>query len=373
MLRTNKLLIKEMLFWVSIYLFVFILTFFISRVVFKFYLKTTEQLPFDLLKVEAKNQNELFYWFTVFEILSKELQISAVENSQIYAYIANIYLEISKTSKTQADLAIYRFLYKQYPHSELYLKQKFLESKSVDDTLTKDSLSALNKFSEKFNKDILRVSISDNVFKENGTWKLIGGIGEPRKAEMPGAFNFSRWTLDDKFEYKLRSPEYVKNNESQKIPNYNQDEKVNILFWNAGRGGQSLSYIWQKILIENTQETDKLKILNKQKQLAELIADGYTITFTAKYNFQTLRPDQKDPLLKSVVKTPKSPSFPSEHAVICTLASLYLKDMDVGSGDIYEKQKLSCLQSRENIGVDFKEDLEYGMLLGEQVYNYAHH
>lgn len=323
-------------------------------------------------------EGSLFYWLYVFEVLGKELQVSGVESAIINAYISNVYSRISDES--QANLAMYRFLLRRFPHSEIYLKSSLGKLTDVDKNLSADSLKILNTFVDKFERESQEVYIKNNAFKATGYWRIQIKTGEPRKPEMPGAGVYSRFLVDDSFVPLLSKPGYVinsniLNNEitlmKKKLVGITRSEEKskleNVLFWNAGRGSQSLSYIWQKILADHSDGD----IENEQRKLAEIIADTYIISYQEKYKFQTQRIDQ---IIKGVdfpVKVPKSPGFPSDIAAVCTVSYFFLKDHDLKNKAIYKKNYDKCIQSRMDLGLDFSEDVKYGKILGEQIYDHV--
>src|SRR5262249_60303173 len=91
-----------------------------------------------------------------------------------------------------------------------------------------------------------------------------------------------------------------------------------ISFWDSGAPG----YRWNGILADELSKHN-LAGATTSRQVALMHVAIYDATIAAwdsKYTYQRPRPSATDPTLTTAVATPRSPSYPSEHAVVAGAA-----------------------------------------------------
>lgn len=97
------------------------------------------------------------------------------------------------------------------------------------------------------------------------------------------------------------------------------------------------------------------------------ISDTLCVVWHYKYLWDVARPIQMDPSLKTVICTPRFPTYVSGHAAVAGCASTILAHFFP-----YEKEKLDAIAaedaaSRLYAGVHFRADNEQGLRLGKQI------
>lgn len=101
--------------------------------------------------------------------------------------------------------------------------------------------------------------------------------------------------------------------------------------------------------------------------LQSVINDAFDITWYYKYLYNSPRPCQLDHNLKTILNTPRFPSYPSGHSVVsgaCEVILSYYFPM--------ESEKLHMLAEDASIsrlygGIHFRSDLKEGLNLGRQI------
>ena len=384
MLREKKNWINNILYWGVIFV---ILAFSFFNFFGNNYFQKNQDFYFsDLVDRKIFQESQLFYWYSVLNVISKELQIGNVENAVIQSRIGHLYLDVFEASgKEEANVAVYRFFKKFFIHTDLFFVHSLENVGLKDRNLSKKTLEILNKYTEEFEKEKQKVGVANNIYSPTGKWKLTQRVGEAKKADTPGAKYFKKNFDYVNFNYSLVEPKYnydknnlikelnILENNLQKRVEDNSDGQIleNVLFWNAGRGAQSLAYVWQKVIYENN-----VSNIKKQVFLADVIADAYIFTFENKYKFQSLRPEnylENDKtngfvnLKSNIVKTLKSPGFPSEQGVICSVTYGVLKNIDTRNENIYKNIKDECLEGRKYAGVEFEIDITEGGKFGSEL------
>ena len=138
-----------------------------------------------------------------------------------------------------------------------------------------------------------------------------------------------------------------------------------ISFWNSGAPG----YRWNGILAD---ELSKHKIAgattSREVALMEVaIYDATIAAWDSKYAYQRPRPSAADPALTTAVATPRSPSYPSEHAVVAGAAGRVLAYLFPKDAQELMARASEAARSRELAGVQYPSDTVAGLELGRQV------
>jgi membrane-associated phospholipid phosphatase len=138
-----------------------------------------------------------------------------------------------------------------------------------------------------------------------------------------------------------------------------------ISFWDTG----APSYRWNELAI-----TEALKRnLNSSygtRAMALLhvaLSDAMVATWDAKYAYKRPRPSDLDPSLETVIGTPESPSYPSEHAAAAAAASTVLAYLFPDSAQLFASKAEEASQSRVMAGVQYPSDITAGSELGHAV------
>jgi len=138
-----------------------------------------------------------------------------------------------------------------------------------------------------------------------------------------------------------------------------------IGFWDSGAPG----YRWNGILADELSRHN-LAGATTSRQVALMQVAIYDATIAAwdsKYTYGRLRPSAVDPTLAAVVATPRSPSYPSEHAVVAGAAARVLAYLFPDDAQSLMAQAAEAARSRELAGVQFPSDTAAGLELGRKV------
>jgi PAP2 superfamily len=97
------------------------------------------------------------------------------------------------------------------------------------------------------------------------------------------------------------------------------------------------------------------------------IYDATVAAWDTKYTYRRPRPGMADPRLATAVETPRSPSYPSEHAVVAAAAAQVLAYLFPDDAQALMAQAAEAARSREHAGVQYPSDTAAGLQLGRQV------
>jgi len=137
-----------------------------------------------------------------------------------------------------------------------------------------------------------------------------------------------------------------------------------ITFWDAGSPG----YRW--IGLVNDRILAGQPIPNAHRvytYLTMAIYDATIAAWDAKYFYNRPRPNEADAALPVVLTTPRSPSYPSEHAAAAGAAATVLSYFFPAETSSFKAMAEEAAQSRVLAGVQFPSDSAAGLELGRQV------
>jgi hypothetical protein len=101
--------------------------------------------------------------------------------------------------------------------------------------------------------------------------------------------------------------------------------------------------------------------------LSVAIYDATIAAWDSKYTYNRPRPSQVDPTLTPSVSVPRSPSYPSEHAVVAGAASEVLAYLFPAQAQFYRTKADEAAQSVIVAGIQFRSDVTAGLSLGRAV------
>jgi len=138
-----------------------------------------------------------------------------------------------------------------------------------------------------------------------------------------------------------------------------------ISFWDSGAPG----YRWNGILADELSKHNLAgATTSRQVALMEVaIYDATIAAWDSKYTYRRPRPSATDPTLTTAVAAPRSPSYPSEHAVVAGAAGRVLAYLFPKDGQELMARASEAAQSRELAGVQYPSDTVAGLELGRQV------
>jgi membrane-associated phospholipid phosphatase len=138
-----------------------------------------------------------------------------------------------------------------------------------------------------------------------------------------------------------------------------------IRFWDAGSPG----YRWIE-LVNNRLLTGQPLPTNPHRVYTYLTMAIYDATIAAwesKAFYNRPRPNEMDPALLTVLPTPRSPSYPSEHAATAGAAATVLAYFFPDQASSFQSMAEEAARSRVLAGLQFPSDTAAGLALGQRV------
>jgi hypothetical protein len=187
----------------------------------------------------------------------------------------------------------------------------------------------------------------------------------------PNAGQWKTWVLASGSEFRLAAPPDT-NSTADEIAWLRdfitqRDDVANqqIAFWDAG----SPSYRWvematNRIVSENIGSAPGTRIM---ALLDVAIYDALVAAWDSKYFYKRRRPSEIDTSLVAAVSVPRSPSYPSEHAVVAGAAAAILGYLFPADANSYTALAEECACSRLYAGVQYPSDYFAGLDLGRRV------
>ncbi len=145
----------------------------------------------------------------------------------------------------------------------------------------------------------------------------------------------------------------------------NGEGRLQIEFWTAG----GALYRWDRIALDES--LSHLLNNNRGPRALALVSvamyDAVVAAWDSKYTHSRPRPSVADPSLATAVPTPRSPSYPSEHAVVAGAASAVLAylfpDAAARLNSLAEEDGHALLLA----GIQYPSDVTAGLELGRKV------
>jgi membrane-associated phospholipid phosphatase len=138
-----------------------------------------------------------------------------------------------------------------------------------------------------------------------------------------------------------------------------------ITFWDAGSPG----YRWID-LVNNRVLEERTPIPNSHRvytYMTMAIYDATIATWESKYFYNRPRPSEVDPTLRTALPTPRSPSYPSEHAAAAGAAATVLAHFFPDETSSLKAMAEEAAQSQVRAGLHFPSDSTAGLELGRRV------
>jgi hypothetical protein len=138
-----------------------------------------------------------------------------------------------------------------------------------------------------------------------------------------------------------------------------------IAYWDTG----APSYRWNEIAInECLKQNLGHNIAARNLTLIHVaIYDALVASWESKYTHNRPRPHAFDANLTTVLPTPHSPAYPSEHTVVAGAASAILAYVFPDNASFFMEQAEKATRSRLLVGVDYPSDVQAGLELGRNV------
>lgn len=138
-----------------------------------------------------------------------------------------------------------------------------------------------------------------------------------------------------------------------------------IAYWNTG----APAYRWNEIAIEEALFANQgSPVAGRTLALVHAaVYDATVAAWDAKYSYHRLHPSQFDRTFTTVIENPRSPSYPSEHAVTAGAASEVLAYLFPDRAESLREKAREAGEAFLLAGVNYPSDVEAGLELGRQV------
>src|SRR5512133_3534255 len=145
----------------------------------------------------------------------------------------------------------------------------------------------------------------------------------------------------------------------------NRDILNSVTFWSAG----APAYRWIEILNNRSLRGAPLTAFPARPwvYVAQAMYDATIAVWEAKYVYNRPRPAEVDPTLKTRLPTPRSPSYPSEHAATAAAAAAVLAYLFPAEANDFQYMAEEAGKSQVYAGLNYWSDYTAGLELGRQV------
>jgi membrane-associated phospholipid phosphatase len=138
-----------------------------------------------------------------------------------------------------------------------------------------------------------------------------------------------------------------------------------VSFWDAG----SPAYRWMDLITNRLFNLVPTTAFPHRvyTYVALAMYDATIAAWESKYTYNRPRPSEVDPTLRTRLATPRSPSYPSEHAATAAAAAAVLAYFLPAEADSFQALAEEAGRSRLYAGLQFPSDYTAGLELGKQV------
>jgi membrane-associated phospholipid phosphatase len=185
----------------------------------------------------------------------------------------------------------------------------------------------------------------------------------------PGAGTWKTWVLSSGSDFRIAPPpEWTQTVEEMKtlraaVAKRDQATVDRIRYWDTGAPGQR----WNEIGLAQAALARAPRGLRAMALLNVAIYDATIAAWDSKYTYNRPRPSELDSELPTLIAPPRSPSYPSEHAVVAGAAAMVLGYLFPDNDKTYSDMAVQAAASRVDAGVQFPSDTDAGLELGRQV------
>ncbi len=181
------------------------------------------------------------------------------------------------------------------------------------------------------------------------------------------AAGWKLWLIDKPEQIKIVAPPGSSKSElqivKQRLSALDENKMKEIKYWDAG----APSYRWNQIVLGLMNQKQEVLLRLPASWMNLAIYDATILAWKEKIKYKRKRPNETDPTLKPIVKSPLTYSYPCEHTVTAAAAAYVLAYFFPEKTDSIMQMARAASQSRIDAGVQFPSDADAGWKLGEQV------
>ena len=184
----------------------------------------------------------------------------------------------------------------------------------------------------------------------------------------PKAGTWKTWVITSGKDFRVPPPPDTSTAELEQLRKLVATNDVQvaakIVFWDAGSPG----YRWIELVNDRLLEGQQIPNAHRvYTYLTMAIYDATIAAWESKYFYNRPRPSEADAALPVVLPTPRSPSYPSEHAAAAGAAATVLSYFFPDETSSFKAMAEEAAQSRVLAGVQFPSDSSAGLELGRRV------
>src|SRR5215475_508661 len=194
---------------------------------------------------------------------------------------------------------------------------------------------------------------------------------QPEGQIEPNAGKWKTWLLDDVREVGPPGPTARSISEQEigalkQLSSRRNAAALDLInYWDAG----SPSLRWNEFAVDQAIKNNLIgpPAARIMSSLHVAIYDAMIAAWDSKYLYRRLRPSDFNRSLTTVIPNPRSPSYPSEHAVAAGAASAVLAYFFPQQAAFFNAKAEEAGQSRLLAGVQYPSDVQAGLELGRKV------
>lgn len=341
------------------------------------YFEYTEAELTNLKKIKIPNtkisKKDLRQWDEILFDLVRKNELTDIEAANAYAYFF--------TAERDALFLAYNISHGFYgsldPISKGVLCIFFptycseIEEKHTDPFSKKISEIVLEKVKER----LLNEMAQSKTYPEPKELEFVGPkpyIGQAAGSQIP-------WYIESGSSFRVAPPPSKNDpkwDEQLKLviqarSNMTEEQKKAVIYWAGGPGTLTAPGIWLDIANDYMAQvnTPLEKVLLVQSTLAMAMVDAAIAVYDSKYTYWVIRPNIRDPSLKTFMPTPFHPSYPAGHATFSIAAATILTHFFPAEKENWFKLANEASQSRVWGGIHYPIDSETGKILGANIGN----
>ena len=188
----------------------------------------------------------------------------------------------------------------------------------------------------------------------------------------PNAGNWKTWVIASGRAFRAPAPPDAATTRSElawvrdvALTTTNTNIINSVTYWSAG----APSYRWIELLNNRSARGASLTMypVRPYVYVAQAMYDATIAVWDSKYAYNRPRPAEMDPTLKTRLPTPRSPSYPSEHAATAAAAAAVLAYLFPAEAADFQYAAEEAGKSQVYAGLNYWSDYTAGMELGKQV------